>query len=166
MIHVFHNDHQNRRKIFPYQVVLDNIRSAFNVGSILRNADAFGCERLHFVGITPKPDHEKVIKTAKGTTESIECQYWIDPHSLYKEAIENHYYLYSLETTDQSVPLSKVEFKFPCCVVLGHEVAGVSEYLLKRSTEIIEIPLWGLKNSINVSVASGILFNHLVSVSA
>ncbi|MBP7461343.1 MAG: TrmH family RNA methyltransferase [Candidatus Delongbacteria bacterium] len=161
MITVYHDDHDQRQEIIPYEVALDNIRSGFNVGSILRNGDAFGCRNFHLLGITANPTHPEVIKTSKGTDRHVQSRYWHDTSVFLEYLAEWPYSIYALETTDQSLPLGEVRFQFPCLVILGHEVTGVSSVLLARATQIISIPMMGIKNSINVSVASGILFYSL-----
>lgn len=162
MITIYHDDKDRRHRILPYEVVLDNIRSGFNVGSILRNGDAFGCRRFHLLGITAGPDNIQVKKTAKGTEQHLLCQYWHDSTSLLEYLDSQKNPVYALETTDKSQGLASIRFTFPCTIIIGHEVTGVSPTLLENSTQVIAIPMLGIKNSINVSVASGIVFYTLV----
>jgi len=154
MITIFHEDRKHTIRQLPYEVILDNIRSAYNVGAILRNCDAFGCSHAHLTGITPRPEHEKVKKTAKQTDEFVPYSLWVNGEELQKQL--TGYRIYALETTDNSVSLNKVEIRFPCVFIFGHEVAGVSEFWLEHAHQIIEIPMLGRKNSINVATASGI----------
>ncbi len=160
---VFKNDRNEVRRKLPVEIVLDNIRSAYNVGSIIRSCDALGCRKIHFLGITPYVNNEKVLKTSKGAENFIETQQWLDKVELLNHLKQEGFYIYSLELTNKSKEINTVELKFPCVWILGHEIVGVSEVFLENSNEIVEIPMLGIKNSLNVSVATGIVLYETYS---
>lgn len=145
-------------------VVLDNIRSMHNVGSVFRSADAFLVEGICLCGYTPQPPHRDIHKTALGATETID---WIHlPTTL--EAIQQlkdkGYKVFALEQAEGSIPLDQVKAEnfFPLAIVLGNEVEGVDAEVLKLCDGCIEIPQFGMKHSLNVSVAAGIVLWELV----
>jgi len=129
------------------------------VGSIIRAADAFGCAAIHLLGITPQPDQAVVLKTAKNAEKTVSFQYWFDGEEFLQKGAKPDWPIYALETSSQSRSLWETRFRFPCYLVFGHEVMGVSESFL--SQELIAIPMLGIKNSLNVAVAAGIAMNTL-----
>jgi 23S rRNA (guanosine2251-2'-O)-methyltransferase len=141
------------------EIVLDNIRSAYNVGSILRTANGIGAYHIHFCGITPTPGHLKIQKTSLGTEFQIPwTQQWnaLDPVN---EAKRNGTQIFALETQNGSVSifqLTKELLRFPLMLVLGNELSGIDPEILKICDFILEIPMFGEKNSLNVAVAFGI----------
>ena len=145
-------------KKIPLIVILDNIRSMNNVGSIFRTCDAFVVEKLYLCGITATPPHKDITKTALGATESVEWEYAEHVVDLVKSLQENHIKVYLVEQTDSSVLLN--QFQFPeekMAIVLGNEVFGVTEDLLSLCDGAIEIPQHGTKHSLNVTIAAGIV---------
>lgn len=144
---------------FPLSIVLDNVRSALNVGSAFRTADAFAIQRIICIGITATPPHREILKTALGSTDSVEWSYF----SSLKEAAENGcfdgYSCIAVEQTSNSVHLSDFMFEKerPYALFFGNEVDGVSEEALSICTHALEIPQFGTKHSLNVSVCIGIL---------
>ena len=147
--------------IMPIKVVLDNIRSPYNVGSIFRNADAFGVEEIILCGITPTPiENPKTNRTARDVNVKFSCNYDI------KKSIMNlksgGYTIYSLEKTSGSKEIGQVDFKKPLAVILGNEEFGISKEVLEISDEIIHINMLGKKNSLNVSTASGIALYEII----
>ncbi|MCB0647279.1 MAG: RNA methyltransferase [Saprospiraceae bacterium] len=146
----------------PLVVVLDNVRSAMNVGSIFRTSDAFLVEKICLCGITATPPNREITKTAIGATESVEWEYF-DVTAKALEALKSGgYQLIGVEQTDSSVMLydfsTKPEGKY--ALVLGNEVEGVDEELLPMLDACIEIPQEGTKHSLNVSVCAGIVIYH------
>lgn len=144
-------------------VVLDNVRSMHNVGSILRTADAFRIEKVYLCGITPKPPHREIRKTAIGAEESVDWEAAAEADVLIDSLKSAGYRILCIEQTDGSVPLHTFEADDrPLAVVLGHEVDGVSGSVVAAADLALEIPQFGTKHSLNVSVAAGIVLHHLV----
>lgn len=143
----------------PLRVILDDIRSGHNVGSVFRTSDAFLVDRVYLCGKTPVPPHVEIYKTALGAEDSI-C--W-EKCSSAMEAIEyckkDGYTIIGLEQTTISVPLHRVQFmsQHKYALLLGNEVNGVDENALNLCDQIIEIPQLGTKHSLNVSVTAGIV---------
>jgi len=144
----------------PIVVVLDNVRSAMNVGSVFRSADAFALEQIILTGITPQPPHKEINKTAIGATESVAWQYIEDIASELKKLQSEGYIIISIEQTDDSIPLRDYPIKAhdKYVLILGNEVSGVSEELIDLCDDCIEIKQFGTKHSLNVSVCAGIVF--------
>lgn len=147
---------------FPVILILDNIRSALNVGSLFRTADAFALEQLILVGITAQPPHKEIMKTALGSTHSVEWQYFSEADHAIKALKDRGYSIISLEQTTHSEYLSEldVDRNSKYGFVLGNEVEGVSEKFLEASDRVIEIQQFGTKHSINVAVCGGIVAHH------
>lgn len=144
---------------FPLIIVLDNIRSLNNIGSFFRTSDAFNIEKIYLCGITAQPPHRDINKTALGATESVVWEH-VDStvdlvHSLKKEG----YSICSIEQAQLTVPLNKIgnlkDLKF--ALVFGNEVDGVDQKVIDLSDNIIEIPQFGTKHSLNVSVCAGVV---------
>ncbi len=141
----------------PVVIVLDNVRSLLNVGSIFRTSDAFRFSKIILCGITPIPNKE-MAKTALGATQSVEWKYHENTEDALLDLKNKGFQIWGIEQTDSSTPLNKMEnFKYPIALVLGNEVKGVSLKALKLCNEIIEIPQLGTKHSLNVSVCGGII---------
>jgi len=146
---------------FPVTAVLDNIRSAFNVGSILRTADSALIEKVVCCGITAHPPHKKLEKTSMGALSHLPLEYDpVCPHAV-ESLKRNGYRVYAMETTNQSRLLWDADFSLPAALVMGNEALGVSREVLDMADEIVEIPMLGYKNSLNVGVAFGIAVYHL-----
>lgn len=147
----------------PVVVVLDNIRSAYNVGSIFRTADAARIAHVYVTGYSPTPEHRKVAKTALGAEDTVPWSYEADAAALLDRLRAEGHTLAALEQTDQSSPIGSVgAAQFPLALVLGNEVDGVQQALLDRCDLALEIPQYGAKHSLNVSVAFGIAAFGLV----
>lgn len=143
----------------PLVLVLDNIRSALNVGSSFRTADAFILEHVYLCGITATPPHREILKTALGATETVEWSYHEDTAALVSKLKENGYHVVAVEQAEGSVALqdfSPHEDK-RYALIFGNEVGGVADEALKLSDQCIEIPQFGAKHSINVAVCVGIV---------
>ncbi|GAC1529639.1 MAG: RNA methyltransferase [Sediminibacterium sp.] len=147
----------------PVMLVLDNIRSMHNVGSVFRTADAFLMEGICLCGYTPQPPHRDINKTALGATETVDWLYF--PTTL--EAVTllkaRGYYIYGIEQAEGSVSLE--QFTQPdgnVAIVFGNEVTGVDTEVLKLCDGCIEIPQLGMKHSLNISVAAGIVLWEIV----
>ncbi len=152
---------KNQPKI-PIVLVLDNIRSAMNVGSLFRTGDAFALERIILSGITAQPPHKEILKTAIGATSSVQWEY-IDDVEIAANRLRNEgYRLIGIEQTTRSVPLSsvKVDQQEQYAIFLGNEVDGLSGTLLPILDQSIEIAQYGTKHSLNVAVCGGIVLWH------
>ena len=143
----------------PVVIVLDNIRSLHNVGSIFRTADAFNLEAIFLCGITATPPHREIHRTALGATESVEWSYFQNTVEAVDHLRKRGYQIVAIEQTDQSIPLSEFTPKpgKSLALIFGNEVKGVSEEVLTLITQAIEIPQYGTKHSLNVSVSAGIV---------
>ena len=148
----------------PIVLVLDNIRSGLNVGSIFRTADAFALEKIILCGITPQPPHREILKTALGATEAVSWEYAPDVVSVVDQLQSEGYQVWPVEQTDASLPLTEIIWDriTPLAFILGNEVHGVSDAVLLKLNESIEIPQFGTKHSLNVAVTAGILVWHVV----
>ena len=142
----------------PLIVVLDNIRSLNNIGSIFRSADAFLIEKIYLCGFTAQPPHKDIHKTALGATESVNWEYRKDAESLIRELREKHLCL-AVEQTENSISLQ--DFQPPenktCVLIFGNEVKGVSQEVVNLCEAALEIPQFGTKHSLNVSVSAGVV---------
>ncbi|WP_040497096.1 RNA methyltransferase [Fulvivirga imtechensis] len=143
----------------PVSILLDNVRSLNNVGSAFRTADAFLIEKLYLGGITGTPPHRDITKTALGATESVEWEHVEDPATFVLELKSRGYEIISIEQVDKSVMLDKFipEKGKKYCLVFGNEVFGVDEKVVQNSDICIEIPQYGTKHSLNISVSVGIV---------
>jgi tRNA G18 (ribose-2'-O)-methylase SpoU len=165
------NDELNRKSLkeyrasekSPFIIVLDNVRSLNNVGSIFRTADAFLVEALWLCGITATPPHREIHKTALGATESVEWRYFDNAAGAVRELKQRNYTIVSVEQADEAVPLDRfsVEPGKRYALVFGHEINGVSGEVVDMSDMCIEIPQYGTKHSFNVAVSAGIVLWEL-----
>jgi 23S rRNA (guanosine2251-2'-O)-methyltransferase len=147
----------------PVIVVLDNIRSMHNVGSVFRTADAFLLKGIYLCGYTPQPPHRDIHKTALGATETVDWKYFNSTTGALEDLKAAEYSIFAIEQVENSVPLHKFEFEqyAKLAVVFGNEVDGVGEEALKYCDGCIEIPQLGMKHSLNISVAAGIVLWEL-----
>jgi 23S rRNA (guanosine2251-2'-O)-methyltransferase len=142
----------------PIIVVLDNIRSMHNVGSVFRTADAFLAEAICLCGYTPQPPHRDIHKTALGATETVDWMYFPTTLEAVKGLKERGYKLFAVEQTEGSISLEKFDAKDEkIAIVFGNEVGGVDADVIKLCDGCIEIPQFGTKHSLNISVAAGIV---------
>jgi tRNA G18 (ribose-2'-O)-methylase SpoU len=148
----------------PVIIILDNIRSLNNIGSVFRTADAFRLEGIYLCGITAKPPHRDIHKTALGATESVSWKYWKKGSEAITGLRDRGYQIISLEQTDNSIPLTsfrpKADGKF--ALIFGNEVKGIENELLSMSDDCIEIPQFGTKHSFNITVSAGIVIWDLL----
>lgn len=151
----------------PLVIVLDNIRSMHNVGSVFRTADAFRIEKIYLCGITSIPPHAEIHKTALGAEESVDWHYVEDTVELVDKLREEGYVVYAIEQVEGSTLLNELELAsdVKVAIVMGNEVKGVQQKVIDHADGCIEIPQYGTKHSLNVSVTTGIviwdLFNKL-----
>ncbi len=146
-------------KKMPVVVVLDNIRSGLNVGAIFRTCDAFSVEAIYLCGITVKPPHTEILKTALGATSSVSWFY----HETTKVALQTlaskGFNLMPVEQTDRSIHLEQMDMiaHFPLALIFGNEMRGVDAEVLSTCTTSLEIPQDGIKHSLNVATTAGIV---------
>jgi len=150
----------------PVHVILDNVRSAQNVGSIFRTMDAFRCARLHLCGITPVPPHREINKTALGATASV-------PHSTHAETIgaikqlrSRGLKIYAVEQTENSIDLAKFERAegVEIALIFGNEVEGVDQSVIDACDGSLEISQFGTKHSLNIAVCAGIVLWQIAGI--
>lgn len=149
----------------PIVVVLDNIRSMHNVGSVFRTTDAFLLESICLCGYTPQPPHRDINKTALGATETVAWKYYPTTQEAIEQLKAEGYSLYAVEQTENSILLqdfNKIEGIKKLAVVFGNEVDGVDAEVIAKCDGCIEIPQLGMKHSLNISVAAGIVLWELV----
>jgi len=165
------NDELNRKSVTefraseksPFIIVLDNVRSLNNVGSIFRTADAFLVEAVWLCGITATPPHREIHKTALGATESVEWKYFESSAEAVRVLKERDYAIVSVEQAEGAVSLDRfaTEPGKRYALVFGHEIRGVTEGVVNLSDACIEIPQYGTKHSFNVAVSAGIVLWEL-----
>jgi 23S rRNA (guanosine2251-2'-O)-methyltransferase len=156
-------------KRLPVYAVLNSIRSNYNVGSIFRTSDGAMIEKLYLCGYTPQPPNpglpagkKEILKTALGSTESVKWEYAKDPKEVIVKLKNEGIKICALEMTDKSIPYYEIKKEdFPLCVVVGNEITGVSQELIDLCDFSIEIPQYGIKQSLNVAVAYGIAIFEL-----
>ncbi len=146
----------------PIYIILDNLRSAFNVGSIFRISDAILIKELILCGVTACPPHPKLTKTALGTTETVPYRYFANTTDALDYVRSKSAQIIALETTSISKPHWEITYNLPIALILGNEALGISKEILKQADIIVELQMNGYKNSINVATAcSAILFEIL-----
>lgn len=145
---------------FPAVVITENIRSAMNVGAIFRTSDAFAIEKLYLCGYTPTPPHKDIMRTALGSIESVDWEYYADINTVLDFLKADGYTLYGVEQTNNSIALQDMPVVSKVAFIVGNEVDGVSKETLLKCDVIIEIPQYGTKHSLNVSIATGIVLWH------
>jgi len=154
-----------KQKKLPLVLILDNIRSLNNIGSIFRTADAFSIKNLYLCGITGTPPHKEIHKTALGATESVSWKYFENTCDAIKHLKTEGYKIYGIEQADEAVMLNmyKPSQRKPIAFVFGNEVVGVDDKILDFLDGVIEIPQYGTKHSLNVAVSVGIVVWDYVS---
>ncbi len=147
----------------PFMLVMDNVRSLHNIGSLFRTADAFRLEGIYLCGITATPPHREIHKTALGATESVHWEYRKETTDAISELKEKGYLILSVEQTEGAVLLDQIQLSDnqKYALVFGHEIRGVDQRVVDMSDQCIEIPQYGTKHSLNISVAAGIVIWEL-----
>ena len=152
----------------PLVVVLDNVRSQHNIGAVFRTADAFRLRKVVLCGISACPPNQEIHKTALGAEESVDWEYFSSTQEAVTALKQEGYTIFSVEQVHNSISLPELSRKQlgenPVAVVLGHEVFGVSQQVVDMSDGCIEIPQYGTKHSLNVSVAAGIVLYSLSQI--
>ncbi|MBZ5726875.1 MAG: RNA methyltransferase [Acidobacteriia bacterium] len=146
----------------PVAVLLDNVRSLYNVGAFFRTADAAGIEKLYLGGITGHPPQRAIGKTALGAEESVPWEHVWEPAPLLDELRARGYEIAAVETALHAVDLFDWAPRFPVCVLFGHEVAGIRPELSARCDTRVRIPMLGVKHSLNVATAGGVVLYELL----
>jgi len=141
----------------PIHIVLDNLRSAFNVGSIFRLADAARAAEVIPCGYTAFPPHHKLEQTSLGTTDSVPWRRFDETVSALTDIKAKGVQLVAVETARGATPFHRFAYSFPVALVLGNEALGVSEAALRMCDAVVEVPVFGYKNSVNVATATGIV---------
>ncbi|HUH47428.1 MAG TPA: RNA methyltransferase [Arenibacter sp.] len=143
----------------PISIVLDDVRSLNNIGSIFRTADAFLVEKIYLCGITATPPHKDIHKTALGATDSVSWEYYKNILELLEELKGRGYEIYSVEQAEKAEMLNdfKGDGTKKYALVFGNEVKGVSQAVVSQSDGVLEIPQYGTKHSLNISVSVGIV---------
>lgn len=146
----------------PIHVVLDNIRSAFNVGSILRTSDAGAIAHLHLCGMTPAPPNPRLLRTSLGAEQSVPWSYHERTELALKHLRAQNIPIVAIETGENVVDYTEFAWPSPVALLLGHEVRGIRPDLLERVDATVMIPMQGVKNSLNVATAYGIVLYEIL----
>ena len=143
----------------PIIVILDDIRSLHNIGSVFRTSDAFLLEKIYLCGITATPPNKEIHKTALGATDTVTWEYAKDVLEVIQKLKDENVKIYSVEQTESSIMLNdfQVETQERYALIFGNEVKGVSQQAIDLSEGVIEIPQLGSKHSLNISVSAGIV---------
>ena len=158
-------DKPRPQKTFPLICILDSVRSAHNVGAMIRNAECFGVQEVICTGLSPKPESVQVQKTAMGCDKVIKSKYVKDIQGVLDELEAAGYNIWAIETVKEQAQLSEIsQIPEKLAVIFGHEQFGVTQKTLARCEKIISISLFGEKNSLNVSVSQGIVLNHITNI--
>jgi tRNA G18 (ribose-2'-O)-methylase SpoU len=139
-----------------FYVICDNIRSLENIGSIFRTSDALGITKIYLCGISGKPPNHKISKTALGAEETIPFEYYRQIGRLIDKLKKDGVQIVALEQNKKSIDYRRFKPKFPIALIVGNEVKGVSKKILAKCDKIVELPMCGEKESLNVSVAFGV----------
>ncbi|APY12804.1 RNA methyltransferase [Seonamhaeicola sp. S2-3] len=157
-------DFKNSKKT-PLIIVLDNIRSLNNIGSVFRTSDAFLIEKIYLCGITAKPPHKDIHKTALGSTETVAWEYAENTLDIVKKLKAENIKVCAIEQAENATMLNDftVEANTKYALIFGNEVKGVSQEVVNASNEVIEIPQFGTKHSLNISVSCGVVIWDMFS---
>lgn len=147
----------------PVTALLDDIRSLNNVGSIFRTSDAVNLQHLYLCGITGTPPRNEIRKASLGAEESVPWSYFQNPVGLVQILKNDGYQIVALEHTTKSLDYREAEFRYPLCLMIGHEFNGIRDELIEMADMAIEIPMHGMKQSLNVSVAFSIAIYQIYS---
>ena len=142
----------------PITIVLDNVRSALNVGAIFRTSDAFLIENIILCGITACPPNKDIRKAALGSTDSVKWEYSDNTLETVNQLIEKEYYVIGVEQANKATMLNNFKLpNKPIAIIMGNEVNGVAQEVIDICNQVIEIPQFGTKHSLNISVTTGIV---------
>ncbi len=149
----------------PVIVILDNIRSAHNVGSVFRTCDAFLIDKIILCGITAIPPNKEIRKTALGSSESVDWRYYKNTEEVIMKLKKKDYQIIAVEQANKSIKLERFrpENEKKYAIIFGNEIKGISQKIIDNSDSVIEIPQFGTKHSLNVSVSAGIVIWDIFS---
>lgn len=146
----------------PVAILLDDVRSLYNVGAFFRTADAAGCEKLYLCGITGQPPKPGIAKTALGSDDTVPWEYHHNACALVQGLRRRNYEIAAIETNLHAVDLFDWQPRFPVCILFGHEVDGLRNALVDLSDTCVRIPMLGRKHSLNVATAGGVVIYELM----
>ena len=146
----------------PIVIILDNVRSAHNVGSIFRTCDAFLVEKIYLCGITAKPPSNDIRKSALGATKSVSWSYVKETINVIKKLKKEDYQIVAVEQTENSTFVNDFIYKKPIAFIFGHEVDGISQDVINMCDQVLEIKQYGTKHSLNISVCAGIVISKCI----
>src|SRR6476661_3453334 len=147
----------------PVIAILENVRSAYNVGSIFRTADAFLLQAIYICGYTAHPPHKEIKKTALGAEETVDWKYFKNIQQAIEELKQQDYKIYAVEQAENSLKLQAVSFRQEkIAVIFGNEVTGVEQSTIEQTDGCIEIPQLGMKHSLNIATAAGVVLWEFV----
>ncbi|HTW68165.1 MAG TPA: TrmH family RNA methyltransferase [Bryobacteraceae bacterium] len=149
-------------RTLPVSVLLHNVRSLYNTGAFFRTMDAAGCDKLYLTGITGRPPHAGLAKTALGSEETVAWEHHGDPAVLIQQLREQGAEIAAIETSVHALDLYDWQPCFPVCVLFGHEVDGLADPLLDLCDTHVRIPMLGRKHSLNVATAGGVVIYELL----
>jgi tRNA G18 (ribose-2'-O)-methylase SpoU len=155
-------DEFRKSEKIPVIAVLENVRSAYNVGSVFRTADAFLIEAVYLCGYTAFPPHKEIRKTALGAEETVQWKHFKNPMDAIAELRAQGYAIYAVEQAQGSIKLHQFEAGEKIAVVFGNEVTGVEQSTIAQTDGCIEIPQLGMKHSLNIATAAGIVLWEVV----
>jgi tRNA G18 (ribose-2'-O)-methylase SpoU len=151
----------NKLPRHPFVVIVDNVRSLHNVGSIFRTADAVRLQHLYLCGITAKPPRDEIRKTSLGAEEAVPWSHHSASAEVASELRANGFQIVALEHTTKSVDYRRAAYRFPLCLIIGNEYTGIQDHVVELADLAVEIPMFGMKQSLNVSVAFGVMAYEL-----
>ena len=146
----------------PIIAVLENVRSAYNVGSVFRTADAFLIEAIYITGYTAKPPHKEIKKTALGAEETVDWKHFVNAAEAVQALKQEGYKVFAVEQVENSISLEKFDTAGMIAVIFGNEVSGVEQSTIALCDGTIEIPQLGMKHSLNIATAVGVVLWELV----
>lgn len=146
----------------PVSILLDDVRSMYNVGAFFRTADAAGCEKLFLCGITGRPPKRAITKTALGAEETVPWEHFPDAGGLAGNLRLQNYEIAAVETSVHAIDLFDWQPRFPVCILFGHEVDGLKPEMLALCDTHVRIPMLGRKHSLNVATAGGVVLYELL----
>ena len=156
-------DEFKKAKKIPLIVVMDDIRSLNNIGSVFRTSDAFLVQEIHLCGITATPPHREIQKTALGSTDSVDWQHFENISESIDTLKENGFAIYAIEQAEKSITLDELNIgkNDKIAIILGNEIKGVNQSIMNEISGCIELPQYGTKHSLNISVCAGIVIHDL-----
>jgi len=146
----------------PLVVVLENVRSAYNVGSVFRTADAFLIEAIYLTGYTAKPPHKEIKKTALGAEETVQWKHFTNAAAAIQELKQHGFKVFAIEQVLNSISLEKTSVPDKTALIFGNEVSGIEQSTIALCDGCIEIPQLGMKHSLNIATAAGVVLWEIV----